>query len=53
MADPAPPGSARYVAMAKDCLGVAPEALLVAAFLLDIQHPSRPWGAAAWAKVKR
>ena len=53
MLDPAPPGSPRYLATAKNCLGVAPEALLVAAFLLDIQHPSRPWGAAAWAKVKR
>ena len=53
MADPAPPASPRYVATAKDCLAVAREALLVAAFFLGIQDPSRPWGAAAWARVKR
>jgi len=39
--------------MAKNCLAVAREILLVAAFFLDIQYPSRPGGAAAWARVKR
>ena len=53
MAGPTPSGRPRCVATAKDCLAVAREAFLVAAFLLGIQYPSRPWGAAAWAKVKR
>src|SRR5262245_11327905 len=41
MADPAPPASPRYVATAKDCLAVAREALLVAAFLLLLLLPER------------
>src|SRR5262245_65572072 len=41
MADPAPSGSPRYLVMAKDCLGVAREALLVAAFLLLLLLPER------------
>ena len=53
MADPTPSERPRCVATTKDCLAVAREALLVAAFFLGIQDPSRPWGAAAWARVKR
>jgi len=53
MSDPAPSGRPRYVVMAKNCLALAREVLLVAAFLLDIQYPSRPGDAAAWARVKR
>ena|SRR5215510_3039723 len=41
MADPAPQGSASYVSTVKDCLGVAREALLVAAFLLLLLLPER------------
>lgn len=41
MSDPVPSTSPRYVAMAKDCLAVAREALLVAGFLMLLLLPER------------
>src|SRR6266436_169240 len=41
MSEPAPPTNPRYVAMAKDCLAVAREALLVAGFLMLLLLPER------------
>jgi hypothetical protein len=41
MAEPAPPTNPRYVALVKDCLAVAREALLVAGFLMLLILPER------------
>ena len=41
MADPDPSTNPRYVALAKDCLAVAREALLVAGFLMLLLLPER------------
>ncbi len=41
MSEPAPSTNPRYVAMAKDCLAVAREALLVAGFLMLLLLPER------------
>ena len=41
MAEPDPSTKPRYVALAKDCLAVAREALLVAGFLMLLLLPER------------